>query len=177
MSSSFPAPDPNAARLEARRERLEAEESARAAERISLQEAERKANERATLMAERRAADVKAGRAPILSASDAEAFHDAIKGEEILFSPPVAGGEGRWYSVHGWITLSEKDMYLSWWPDMDWSLPKVGFAVLKPKIMGDLRYRQPVRLVSKYVRTRAIPLANGGTAMIPVFEGGYIFAE
>lgn len=123
---------------------------------------------------ERIRAELASGKRQINSLMEAELALQPADGDQLLFSPHVSGGDGKYYRISTYITAKLGENYLSWWPDAGIH-HRAGAIILKPKAMyGDIRFGSPVGVVGKYVGNQTIPLANGGQATVPVFGEAYV---
>lgn len=123
---------------------------------------------------ERIRAELASGKRQINSLMEAELALQPADGDQLLFSPHVSGGDGKYYRISTYITAKRGENYLSWWPDAGIH-HRAGAIILKPKAMyGDIRFGSPVGVVGKYVGNQTIPLANGGQATVPVFGEAYV---
>lgn len=124
--------------------------------------------------AEQVRAEITSGKRAIQSLEEAELVLQPADGDQLLFSPHVSGGDGKYYRISTYITAKRGENYLSWWPDAGIH-HRAGAIILKPKAMyGDIRFGSPVGVVGKYVGNQTIPLANGGQATVPVFGEAYV---
>jgi len=126
--------------------------------------------------------EIRRGDRQIKWLSDAEAFFDAEDGSHLMEKPHLSGGDGKYYSVRAYLTSKSGSKYLYWWADSPIASqvlqgrPASGAVFESPALVQkDVSFNDQVDVVGKYVRNQTIRLANGGSAVVPVFSDAYIF--
>lgn len=120
--------------------------------------------------------EIKNGNREIDTLKEARAFHQPRRNNDILSSPNVSGGDGKFYEFSTELTEKSGDTIISWWPDSSSRLPSVGAILTNIQhLEKGTRFNTPSLVIGKYVDNGTIPLTNGGSANVPVFENVYIF--
>ena len=123
--------------------------------------------------------DISSGKRKITTLNDARVYFSPIKGGgNLMVSPKVSGGDGKYYEMQTYLTGRDGSVLISWLPDTPYGYTDVlaGAVFPSPKYVQEgIAFGGPITVVGKYVDNQEITLVSGRRVVVPVFSDSYIF--